>query len=81
MPTKRFRDRYERREEDGCEAWATDSPATEIQVRTDNAVKKIYHYDGGTGFEREADLIKLEDALDEIFDTAKLISPARGQTG
>lgn len=61
-----FNDHYVYGEDDGCKEYLTDHPSVRILVQRSGSIKEIWHYRGCRGFAREAELVALEDKLQEI---------------
>ena len=67
-----LRDRYER-PGDGCKQWATDHPTAVTSIRTNGKSKSVRHYYGCRGVDVLTELEKLEQAIDDVVNSAQWI--------
>ncbi|WP_406665098.1 DUF6438 domain-containing protein [Gallaecimonas sp. GXIMD1310] len=74
---KDFKDYYVYGKSDGCKEDWTDNPSIRILVQTKKYTKEIRHNTGCRGFDREKDLLSLEDELDKIFVTERWVGENR----
>jgi len=62
-----FRDDYGWGEKGVCPMLATDNPGTVLTLQLAGVIKRVNHYHGCSGFEREAELKELEKELRDLL--------------
>ena len=68
-----FEDAYNDSVEGICKEFLTDASFVTISITIDGTSKQVNHYTGCRGFRDEAELIALEDLIDEVVNTEQWI--------